>query len=59
MCLALPVRVIELLPDSMALVDLGGIRKAISLALAPSIRECSRVLPMKPVTIIRTHCRAK
>jgi len=38
MCLALPVRVVELLPDSMALVDLGGIRKAISLALVDDVR---------------------
>jgi hydrogenase expression/formation protein HypC len=33
MCLALPVRVVELLDDEMAVVDLGGIRKEISLAV--------------------------
>ena len=33
MCLAIPTRVVELLPDNQALVDLGGVRKAISLAL--------------------------
>ena len=37
MCLALPVRVVELLSDSMALVDLGGIRKTISLALVDDV----------------------
>jgi hydrogenase expression/formation protein HypC len=38
MCLALPVRVVELLPDSTALVDLGGIRKTISLALVDGVQ---------------------
>ena len=33
MCLALPARVAALLPDEMAVVDLGGVRKEISLAL--------------------------
>jgi hydrogenase expression/formation protein HypC len=33
MCLALPARVVELLPDEQASVDLGGVRKTISLAL--------------------------
>ena len=35
MCLALPARVAALLPDEMAVVDLGGVRKEISLALTP------------------------
>lgn len=35
MCLALPSRVVELLPDLQALVDLGGVRKAVSIALTP------------------------
>lgn len=34
MCLALPARVIELLGDDQAVVDLGGVRKTISIALA-------------------------
>ena len=34
MCLALPARVIELLGDDQAIVDLGGVRKTISIALA-------------------------
>ena len=38
MCLALPARVAALLPDEMAVVDLGGVRKAISLALTPEAR---------------------
>jgi hydrogenase expression/formation protein HypC len=35
MCLALPARVIEKRADDQALVDLGGVRKEISLGLVP------------------------
>ena len=35
MCLAIPARVVELQPDEMALVDLGGVRKPVSIALVP------------------------
>ena len=38
MCLALPARVAALLPDEMATVDLGGVRKDISIALTPEAR---------------------
>lgn len=37
MCLAMPARVVELLPDDNALVDLGGVRKEISLSLVDDI----------------------
>ena len=37
MCLAVPVRVVELQEGDMAVVDLGGIRKAISLALVEDV----------------------
>lgn len=37
MCLALPVRVVELVGESDAIVDLGGIRKQISLALVDGV----------------------
>lgn len=33
MCLALPARIVELLPDSQGLIDVGGVRKRISLEL--------------------------
>jgi len=33
MCLALPARVVELLPDQRAVVDLGGVRKEVSIDL--------------------------
>lgn len=38
MCLAIPARVVELLPDDQATVELGGIRKCISIALVPQAR---------------------
>ena len=37
MCLAIPVRVVELLAGDAALVDVGGVRKEISLALVEDI----------------------
>jgi hydrogenase expression/formation protein HypC len=37
-CLAIPVRVVELLGASAAIVELGGIRKEISLALVDDVR---------------------
>ena len=38
MCLALPARVIALSGVEMATIDLGGIRKIISIALVPEVR---------------------
>ncbi len=37
MCLAIPAQLVELLPDEQAIVDLGGIRKQISIALVPGV----------------------
>jgi hydrogenase expression/formation protein HypC len=37
MCLAMPARVVELLPNDNALVELGGVRKEISLALVDEV----------------------
>ena len=37
MCLAVPVRVVELQGADMAVVDLGGIRKEVSLALVDDV----------------------
>ena len=37
MCLAVPVRVVELRDDDLAIVDLGGIRKEVSLALVEDV----------------------
>jgi hydrogenase expression/formation protein HypC len=38
MCLAIPVRVVELLGADTAIVDLDGIRKEISLALLDGVQ---------------------
>lgn len=38
MCLALPSRVTDLLPDDQAKVDLGGVSKVVSLALVSDIQ---------------------
>ena len=35
MCLAIPAKLVELLANEQAIVNLGGIRKEISLALVP------------------------
>jgi len=38
MCLAIPARLVELLPNSQAVVNLGGIRKTISIALVEGVQ---------------------
>ena len=35
MCLAIPALLVERLSDDQGLIDLGGIRKSVSLALVP------------------------
>ncbi|MDL2355013.1 MAG: HypC/HybG/HupF family hydrogenase formation chaperone [Pseudomonadota bacterium] len=37
MCLAIPVRVVEVLPDQQAIIDVGGVRKQICTALIDSV----------------------
>ncbi len=44
MCLAIPVRVVELLGESTAVVDLDGIRKEISLALVDGVKPGDYVI---------------
>lgn len=43
MCLAHPARVIERLDEDSALVDLGGMRKAVSVALVPEV-QCGQYI---------------
>lgn len=38
MCLALPARVVSLIDAAHAVVDLGGVQKAISIVLTPEAR---------------------
>ncbi len=37
MCLAIPAKVVELLGGDMAVVELGGVRKDVSLALVEDV----------------------
>ena len=37
MCLAIPAQVMELLGDGMARIDMGGVSKAISVALVDDV----------------------
>jgi len=37
MCLAIPVEVVEVLPEQQAIIDLGGVRKQISTALLDTV----------------------
>lgn len=37
MCLAIPAKVVELLPNDAAMVELGGVRKEISLAMVDDV----------------------
>jgi hydrogenase expression/formation protein HypC len=38
MCLALPARIVELQSADQAFVELGGVRKSVSIALIPEAR---------------------
>jgi hydrogenase expression/formation protein HypC len=44
MCLALPARVISLLDDQQAQIDLGGVRKTVSIALVPEAQPGDYVI---------------
>lgn len=44
MCLAVPVRVVQIPAPDTALVDLGGVRKEISLALVEGVQEGDYVI---------------
>jgi len=44
MCLAVPARVVELLPENMARVDAGGATKEVSVALVEDLEVGDYVL---------------
>ncbi len=44
MCLAVPMRVEKLLQDDMAVVEMGGVRKIISLALVENVQQGDYVI---------------
>lgn len=44
MCLALPVQVVELKPGDIALIDAGGVRKEVSVALLDGVQPGDYVI---------------
>ncbi|MCX7256822.1 MAG: HypC/HybG/HupF family hydrogenase formation chaperone [Polaromonas sp.] len=49
MCLAIPARLVELLPGEQAIVNLGGIRKTVSIALIDHVGHAiGKIDPKKP-----------
>ena len=44
MCLAIPALVVELLDAETAIIDLGGLRKTISIALVPEAKAGDYVI---------------
>ncbi len=44
MCLAMPVLVLELTSDDQAIVDLGGVRRRVSLALVDAVQAGDYVI---------------
>ncbi len=44
MCLAIPVRVVEMVGEDAAIVDLDGVRKEISLALVEDVKPGDYVI---------------
>lgn len=44
MCLALPARIVALADGDLATVDLGGVRKQVSIALTPGVAEGDYVI---------------
>ena len=44
MCLGIPGQVLERLPDGLAKVDFGGVRRSVSVAFTPEAKEGDWVL---------------
>lgn len=44
MCLALPAKITELLPNNKAIVNLGGAEKEMSTDLIDQMKECDYVI---------------
>ena len=44
MCLALPAKLVQLKSGDLAVVDLGGVRKEVCIALVPQAREGDYVI---------------
>ncbi len=44
MCLAVPMRVERILPEELAVAEMGGVRKTVSLALVDGVAEGDYVI---------------
>ena len=44
MCLAIPTKIVELLPDNRALAEVSGVQKKISLAMVEDVKEGDYVI---------------
>ncbi|WP_019627258.1 HypC/HybG/HupF family hydrogenase formation chaperone [Thioalkalivibrio sp. ALJT] len=44
MCLALPVRVVEVVDDDQARVDVGGVQKVVNISLVDDLEEGDYVI---------------
>jgi len=44
MCLSIPAKISEILPDAQAIADLGGVKKKISILLVEDVRPGDYVL---------------
>lgn len=44
MCLAIPAKVVQLLDHDRAMIDVGGIRREISVSLVPDVKEDDYVI---------------
>ena len=44
MCLAVPMRVEQILPEQLAVAEMGGVRKTVSLALVDGVVEGDYVI---------------
>ncbi len=57
MCLAIPARIVERLAADAAVIDAGGVRKTISLALVPEAAEGEYVVVHVGYAISRLDAR--
>ncbi len=59
MCLALPVRIVELRENELGVVDLGGVRREISLAMVEDVQVGDYVIVHVGYEIGRASCRER
>lgn len=55
MCLAIPARIVEIADNDQAIVDLGGVRKDVSLALVDGVEVGDYVIVHVGYALTRLH----